>query len=178
MTEPGDRLRTNQMIARRFREDLWTTGDLTIADSIIDPACRIHARIPFATDFMRGPDAVAQLVMFYRLAFSEIRVTVDGLVTEGDLVAARWTARGRNTGDLLGLPPTGREAVTTGIDFLHIVGGKITEGWVSWDTLSLIEQLLVVSEPRERAVGEPDLGSGFLPLLARLWKKREGDDRA
>ncbi|HYU35571.1 MAG TPA: ester cyclase [Thermoanaerobaculia bacterium] len=159
-------------IARRFREDLWNTGDLSIADAIIDRECVIHARIPFATDFMRGPDAVAQLVLFYRLAFSEIRVTVDGLVAEGDLVVSRWTARGRNTGDLLGLPPTGRETVTTGIDFLRIAGGRIAEGWVSWDTLSLIEQL-VVPAPREREVGEPDPGSGFLPLLARLWEKRE-----
>jgi len=160
-------------IARRFREDLWNTGDLAIADEIIDRACRIHARVPFATDFMSGPGAVAQLVLFYRMAFSEIRVTVDELVAEGDLVVSRWTAHGRNTGDLLGLPPTGRDTVTTGIDFLRIAGGKIVEGWVSWDTLSLIEQLLVDPEPREREVVEPETGSGFLPLLARLWEKRE-----
>ncbi|HKH43500.1 MAG TPA: ester cyclase [Thermoanaerobaculia bacterium] len=160
-------------IARRFREDLWNTGDLAIADEIIDRDCRIHARVPFATDFMSGPDAVAQLVLFYRLAFSDIRVTADELVAEGDLVVSRWTAHGRNTGDLLGLPPTGRETVTTGIDFLRITGGKIVEGWVSWDTLSLIEQLLVSPEPREREVVEPETGSGFLPLLARLWEKRE-----
>ena len=162
-------LAENREIARRFREDLWNTGDLAIADAIIDRECKIHARIPFATDFMRGPDAMAQLVMFYRLAFSEIRVTVDELVAEGDLVVSRWTAHGRNTGDLLGLPPTGRETVTTGIDFLRIAGGKIVEGWVSWDTLSLIEQLLM-PEPREHEVGEPEPGSGFLPLLARLWE--------
>jgi steroid delta-isomerase-like uncharacterized protein len=167
---------SGKSIARRFREDLWNTGDLAIADEIIDRDCRIHARIPFATDFMRGPDAMAQLVMFYRLAFSEIRMTVDELVAEGDLVVARWTAHGRNTGDLLGLPATGRETVTTGIDFLRITGGKIIEGWVSWDTLSLIEQL-VVPAPREPQIGEPEPGSGFLPLLARLWESRQEDGR-
>lgn len=164
-------------VARRFREDLWNTGDLAIADEVIDRDCRIHARIPFATDFMRGPDAMAQLVLFYRLAFSEIRMIIDDLVAEGDLVVARWTAHGRNTGDLLGLPPTGRETVTTGIDFLRIVDGKITEGWVSWDTLSLIDQL-VVPDPREPEIGEPEPGSGFLPLLTRLWESRqEGGSR-
>ncbi len=158
-------------VARRFREDLWNTGDLAIADAIIASECRIHARIPLATDFMRGPGAVAQLVMFYRLAFSEIRVTVEEMVAAGELVAVRWTARGRNTGDLLGLPPTGRETVTTGIDFLRVTDGRITEGWVSWDTLSLIEQLLSVPAPGEHAIGEPEPGSGFLPLLARLCER-------
>jgi steroid delta-isomerase-like uncharacterized protein len=159
-------------VARRFREDLWNTGDLAIADVIIARDCRIHARIPFATDFMCGPDAVAQLVMFYRLAFSEIRITVDELVADGELVAARWTAHGRNTGDLLGLPPTGRDTVTTGIDFLRIAGGKIVEGWVSWDTLSLIEQL-VAPAASKCEVCEPEPGSGFLPLLARLCEEQK-----
>lgn len=173
MSAPSD---SSKAIARRFREDLWNTGELAIADEVIHRDCAIHARIPFATDFMRGPDAMAQLVMFYRLAFSEIRMTVDELVAEEDLVVARWTARGRNTGDLLGLPATGRETVTTGIDFLRITGGKIIEGWVSWDTLSLIEQL-VVPAPREPEIGEPEPGSGFLPLLARLWESRQEDGR-
>ena len=43
--------------------------------------------------------------------------------------------------------------------FRSFAGGKIAEAWVSWDTLSLVEQL---TEPGE----EP--GSGFLHFLERL----------
>ncbi|HEV7518802.1 MAG TPA: ester cyclase, partial [Thermoanaerobaculia bacterium] len=73
-------------LGRRFRDELWNTGDLTIATEILAPDCRIHARIPLATDFARGPESLRQLVQFYHLAFSEIRVVAEQLVVEGDTV--------------------------------------------------------------------------------------------
>ena len=166
-SELRDRADRNKEVARRFREDLWNTGDLAIADEIIAPDCLVHARVPLNTDFVRGPDALRQLVLFYHLAFSEIRMTVDQVIAEDDTVAARWTGKGRPSGELLGLPAAGPETVTTGIDFLRITGGQIVEGWVAWDILSLVEQLL----PAEGA-GSAGMGAGplaeFLPLLKRL----------
>jgi predicted ester cyclase len=154
---------SSKEIGRRFREDLWNTGDLALADGLLARDCLIHARVPFPIDFSRGPDAVRHLVFFYHLAFSEIRVTADQIIAEegaeGDVVVVRWTAHGRHTGQLPGLPPTGRETVTTGMDMLRIVDGKIAEGWVSWDTLSLLEQMTDLGEQPE---------SGFLSLLERL----------
>jgi predicted ester cyclase len=161
----------NRALARRFREDLWNTGDLGIAAELVHPDCLIHGRIPFRTDFARGPEALGQLVLFYHLAFSEVRVTAEQIIAEGDMVVVRWTARGRNTGDLLGLPPTGRLAATSGVDVLRIADGRIVEGWVSWDTLSLLEDL-VAPEAKEGAGAPP--GPSFLPLLARLWPGSRG----
>jgi len=149
-------------IARRFREDLWNTGDLAVADELVTRDCLIHAHVPFPIDFARGPDAVRHLVFFYHLAFTEIRVTADQIVAEGETVAVRWTARGRHTGHVPGLPPTGREIVTTGIDMLRIVNGKIVEGWVSWDVLGLVEQMSGL---------DLEAGEGFLTLLDRLRAK-------
>jgi predicted ester cyclase len=160
---PDEALRA---IGHRFRVELWNSGDLTIATEILAPDCLIHARIPLVTDFSRGPESLRQLVQFYHLAFSEIRVVAEQMVVEGDTVVVRWTARGRHTGDLLGLPPTYRETVTSGIDILRVAGGRIVEGWVSWDVLALLEQLLL-PEGRTGAE-EPVAGPGFLALLERL----------
>jgi len=156
-------LAANREIARRFREDLWNSGDLAQADEIFARDCLVHARVPFPIDFSRGPDALRHLIFFYHLAFSDIRVTADQIVAEGDMVVVRWTANGRHTGHLLGLPPTGRETVTTGIDMLRIEGGKIAEGWVSWDTLGLFEQLMDLGDGS---------GSGFLSLLERFQESK------
>jgi steroid delta-isomerase-like uncharacterized protein len=166
-TGVNDRADRNKEIARRFREDLWNSGDLAIADEIVAADCLFHARVPFATDFVRGPDAMRQLVLFYHLAFSDIRMTVDQVIAEGDTVAARWTGKGRHSGELLGLPAARGETVTQGIDFLRFDHGQIVEGWVVWDILSLIEQLLPPdTDAGEKAAAGP-LGE-FLPLLKRL----------
>jgi steroid delta-isomerase-like uncharacterized protein len=148
-------------IAHRFRAELWNTGDLSIVEQIVAADCLIHARVPFATDFARGPEALRQLVLFYHLAFGEIEVSVDQIVTEGDVVVVRWSAKALHTGDLLGIPATHRLALTSGIDLLRIKDGKIAEGWVSWDTLSLLEQIL---GPQS---GEGE-GTEFLNLLSKL----------
>jgi predicted ester cyclase len=156
---PEASVTVNKEIARRFREDLWNAGDLSLADELIAPDCLLHSVIPFPIDFARGPDAIRHLVFFYQMAFSDIRITAEQIVAEGDTVAVRWTARGRHTGHLLGLPPTGRETVTTGIDMLRIAGGRIVEGWVNWDALSLLEQILDLGAKPEE---------GFLSLFERL----------
>ena len=163
-------LEENKAVARRFREDLWNTGDLDLVGRLFDRDCVVHARVPFTTDFTRGPDAVGQLVLFYRMAFSGVRMTIEEIVAEGDLVVTRWSGRGLHTGDLLGLPPTGRETFTTGMDMLRIRDGKIAEGWVSWDVLALIEQLAAPAIPAAMAgaVGESGFAAAFLSLLERL----------
>jgi predicted ester cyclase len=158
-TMPAPDLAANKEIARRFREDLWNAGDLALADDLVAHDCLLHSVVPFPIDFARGPDAVRHLVFFYQMAFSEIRISAEQIVAEGDTVAVRWTARGRHTGHLLGLPPTGRETVTTGIDMLRIAGGKIVEGWVDWDALSLLGQLTDLGAKPEE---------GFLSLFERL----------
>src|ERR1700730_16889759 len=50
-TEPTAGAERTKEIARRFREDFWNSGDLTIADEIVAADCLFHARVPFATDF-------------------------------------------------------------------------------------------------------------------------------
>jgi SnoaL-like polyketide cyclase len=174
----------NRELARRFREDLWNTADLRIADEILAEDCLIHARVPFASGFARGPDALRQLVLFYHLAFSDIRMKVDELIAQGDTVAARWTGRGRVRGEPPGPPPPASapaapspgspptpppvvpqaETVTSGIDFLRFADGRIVEGWVAWDILSLIEPFLSakIAAPSSLPLAQ------LLPLLKQL----------
>jgi len=160
----GDATESRREIARLFRTDLWNLGDLDLADRLVAPGCHIHARLPLATDFAAGPEAVRQLVLFYRLAFSDIDMRVERLVVEGDTTVARWRGEGTHTGDLLGMPPTHRRITTDGIDMLRIEGGRIVEGWVAWDALSLLEQVLAPGEGPQA----PDPGAGFLQLLSRF----------
>jgi predicted ester cyclase len=52
-----------------------------------------------------------------------------------------WTARGTHTGDLMGIPPTGREVTVTGIQVERIAGGKLVEGYGTFDALGMLQQL-------------------------------------
>jgi len=74
-------------------------------------------------------------------AFSEPHTEIDLLIVEGDFAAWRSTFTGVHTGELMGLPPTGRRV---SIEFLNIgrmKDGKAIEHWGAPDVGDVMEQL-------------------------------------
>ena len=70
-------------------------------------------------------------------AFPDIHITVEDLLAEWDKVAARLTQRATHRGELLGIPPTGRQVTLTALVIVRIAHGKIAEacseevGWAN-----------------------------------------------
>ena len=75
---------------------------------------------------------------------------VDDLVAEGDKVVGRITAYGKHTGELFGIPETGRDIRVSGIAIWRIQDGKIVEHWHETDQMGLMQQLGVVPAAGER----------------------------
>lgn len=134
-------LERNREIARLFREELWNTGRLEIADEIVSRDCRLDARVPFSTDFVVGPEALKQLLLLYRESYSDIRMEIQATVTEGDSVVSRWIGSGVHTGALFLPEARGRRVTISGMDFFVIRDARIVEGWISWDVFGLLQAL-------------------------------------
>jgi predicted ester cyclase len=83
----------------------------------------------------------------YHEAFPDIHVTIEDLIAEGDKVVARWTGGGTNTGEMMGMPPTGKAFKVTGVNTFRISGGKVVDTWVNFDTLGMMQQLGIVPTP-------------------------------
>jgi predicted ester cyclase len=77
----------------------------------------------------------------WRSAFPDLKVVVDLIVAEGDLVSIRWTARGINTGTGNGIPVTGKRVEVSGTTIFRFLDGAIAEEWTSGDALGLMKQL-------------------------------------
>jgi predicted ester cyclase len=58
-----------------------------------------------------------------------------------------WRAIGTHTGELLGIPPTGKPVDVTGIWIDRVQGGKIVEEWGVSDQLGMLQQVGVVPPP-------------------------------
>jgi predicted ester cyclase len=59
----------------------------------------------------------------------------------------RVTAWGTRTGELLGIPPTGKRVERTGIAIRRFEGGKVVEHWAQIDALGLLQQLGAIPPP-------------------------------
>jgi steroid delta-isomerase-like uncharacterized protein len=128
----------NEAIARRAL-DAFNTGDLSIVDAIVADGSVGHD--PANPSDSSGPDGAKQVIEMYRGAFPDLHMTVEDQVSDGDLVVSRWSSSGTNSGELAGMPATGRSTSVTGITIDKIADGKIVESWTQWDNLGLMQQL-------------------------------------
>ena len=131
-------LEENKALVRRLFEDLWNQGKLDVADEIFATDYIFHD--PVAGE-VRGPEGFKQFVSMYRIAFPALQFRIEAQIAESDKVVTRWTSTGTHKGELMGIPPTGVQATSTGIAIGRIAGGKIVEVWSNWDTLGLLQQL-------------------------------------
>jgi predicted ester cyclase len=61
--------------------------------------------------------------------FTDLTVSIEDVVVSGDLVAVRSVSRGTHTGELLGVPGTGRQVEIRAADFHRLAGGRIVRTW-------------------------------------------------
>ena len=132
-------------IVRRVNDEVWSKGQLDVIDELI--ADEFVATVIGAPEQIRGPQGFREFVVMYRTAFPDLRITVDEQVAEGETVVTRWTATGTNEGELMGIPATGKQATTAGININRISGGKLVEGWGLFDQLGLLQQIGAVPTP-------------------------------
>jgi steroid delta-isomerase-like uncharacterized protein len=130
-------------IARRVTEDPWQGKLDEVTDLVADDYVGHNPGVPGPTI---GKAGFQDYIVTYLAAFPDGKITVDEQIAEGDTVTTRWTARGRNSGPLMGMPATGKDVTVSGITYSRIVDGQVRETWASWDTLSLLQQLGAVPE--------------------------------
>jgi predicted ester cyclase len=81
-----------------------------------------------------------------RGAFPDLRYTVEEVIVEGEVIAARWIARGTHAGELRGpmgqVGPTGRTVSFAGVTMGWVANGTATgDSWAIADFLGLLRQL-------------------------------------
>lgn len=84
----------NEAVARRWHMDIFVAGKLDVADEILGPSFVFH----MPDKDIRGPAETKQLATVYRAAFPDLQITHKDVVTSGDKVVIRWTARGTHRG--------------------------------------------------------------------------------
>jgi steroid delta-isomerase-like uncharacterized protein len=129
----------SKAIVRRYLEDVFAQEDLDAIPELFAPDYVEHD--PASEEEIRGHDGVRRDLSIYQSAFSDIAITVEDQIAEGDRVATRASLRATHVEELFGVPPTGNRVSVTGTVVHRVSGGKLAEGWWNWDTLALLRQI-------------------------------------
>jgi steroid delta-isomerase-like uncharacterized protein len=126
-------------LVRRFYAELWNRGNHAAAEEIVAQDYVRHDLRP--GDAPAGPAGQIAIAERFRAAFPDLRLEVEAVVAESDLVVARWTISGTHTGPWGNVPATHRAIRFAGVNFFRIAHSQIAEIWNVRDDLGLREQI-------------------------------------
>jgi steroid delta-isomerase-like uncharacterized protein len=129
-------------VLRQVFEEIWSKGNLELVAAIYSPGYVFHT--PAEPEPIRGREAWKEFIERIRSGFPDVQVTVEDVLADGDLAAARTTMRMTHTGEYQGLPPTGTRLEASQTVFARFEDGRIVEGWQEIDALGVMRQLGVV----------------------------------
>jgi predicted ester cyclase len=134
-------IENNKAVVRRFNQEVIEQGNVDCFNALMDGNF-INRSAPAGMD--TGPQG---MIWFFnevlRPAIPDIRVTIHDQVAEGDMVTTRKTISGKQTGQLLGVPATGRMISIEAIDIVRVKDGKYVE---HWGTTTLPELLATLAQ--------------------------------
>ncbi|GHO50220.1 ester cyclase [Ktedonospora formicarum] len=126
----------NKAIAAKYVE-MWDSGNTDIADEILADDFVDHSY----PEQPPGPTSIKKRVTAYHQGFHNTHHSANFMLGEDNMVALYFTRRGKHKGMYAGFPPTGKEVVLTGADFMRIEHGKIAELWSAQDGLTWAQQI-------------------------------------
>jgi steroid delta-isomerase-like uncharacterized protein len=130
----------NKVLIRRWFEEVWNQGLERTIDELFAPYGVAHGLGDTEADVV-GPSQLRPFVRNIRGAITDVRMSIEDTLAEGDKVMVRIRVEGTHKGPGLGVAPTGRRVSIAGIIVARIQDGQIVEGWNSWDQLGLLRQI-------------------------------------
>ena len=114
----------NKAAQRRIIDEVINQKNLALADELFSEEHKLH---PESAGVGRGPEGMKQAFAGLHEEFPGIRVDIESMVAEGDMVALRLTFSGTHAS-------SGEEAAWPEMVFARFSEGKAVESWEVTDT--------------------------------------------
>ena len=130
---------------QRWFDELWNKKNYDIVYEYVDDNFTAHGA--GGQQIKMGPAGPRDMVKAWHAAMPDGKMTIDDVITEGELSTIRMTWEATHTGAFGDIPASGKriKVTSTGID--RVVNGKITEGWGELDMLGMLTQMGAIPQP-------------------------------
>ena len=114
----------NKELIRRYIDEVINTGNVDQIENFVAPD---YVEVHEGKRYPVGIDGAKEHILGVRQTYPDLELTVENQIAEGEWVATCITARGTHKGVWLGIKPTGKSLVYTGVNVNRIVNGRIVE---------------------------------------------------
>lgn len=127
----------NKALVRRFIEEIFVRGNLDAVDEVVADDF-VPYTWPHTGD---GKHDLKQAMGRVAKGLSDPEFTIEDEIADGDRVAVRLTASATQSGEFMGMPPSGKRYTIEEIHIFRIRNGKVVAHWHQFDQMSLMKQL-------------------------------------
>ena len=135
--DSGTVLERNKRIVRRFIDEIFLRRDFDAVDELLADDFTAHTWGPMPP----GRDGLKERITRVSAGISDARMTVEDAIAEGDRVAVRLTSSAVQSGEFMGMPPSGKRYEIGEIHIFRLRGGRVAEHWHQADFLGMMRQL-------------------------------------
>jgi steroid delta-isomerase-like uncharacterized protein len=141
--EPGgvpldDALEQNKQLIRRYYEEMWNPWSFALAGELLADEMIFRGSLGTET---KGRAQFCDYMRQVQRAFPDFHNEILELAADEDRVVARLNYTGTHRGEIFGVAPTRKSNAYSGAAFFRIAHGRVAEGWVLGDLLTLLRQL-------------------------------------
>jgi steroid delta-isomerase-like uncharacterized protein len=140
---PNGEAERNKELVRRFYETVFVGQDYDAARELM-AADYVHHDPQLPPEIQKGRETYLAGARAIIDGFSDVSMTLDNFVAEGDRVAFQWVFAAAHTGEAFGIPATGRRVSFEANVIYRIENGKLAEAWNVFDALGMMQQLGVI----------------------------------
>ena len=127
----------NKAVVRRFIDEIFLEGNLDSVDELLTEDFTPHTWGKVEP----GKEAMKAAIERVSKGLSDASMTIQDVIAEGDRVAVRLTSHAVQTGEFMGLPPSGKPYTIGEIHIFRLVDGKVAEHWHQADFMGMMRQL-------------------------------------
>lgn len=129
--------RRNKKLIEHYWDEMWNQRNIAVLDECLLPEIRASGpRMNY-----EGKEAYKDVYRMYASAFGKTKVEIQEIVASSDKVVSRVLLTCLHTGDLDGIPASGKELKLHAITMFRLEHGKIAEEWEIFDELGMMQQL-------------------------------------
>jgi steroid delta-isomerase-like uncharacterized protein len=137
MTQDARSIEANKQLVRRFVQEIFVDGNADAVDELVAEDFVPHTW-PSTGD---GRADLKRAIERVSKSLSDPSFAIEDMIAEDDRVAVRLTAGARQTGEFMGIPPSGTSYTIGEIHIFRILDGRVTEHWHQFDQMGMMRQL-------------------------------------
>jgi predicted ester cyclase len=114
----------NKDLVRSYYEEIGNTGNIGhIEEFVSEDYTEVFNGIRHPV----GIEGAKAHILGVRQTYPDLHITIENQIAEGDWVVTCITAHGTHLGKWLGMKPTGKKVIITGVNVDRVIGGRIVE---------------------------------------------------